>query len=169
MPKTDKDIGETVARLREQIPQRDIAGRMTKRGFRWTQGTVSSIEKGERSLKFTEAAELAAIFGVPVNMFLIKVPDADAYVRLRDAIERFTESCHTLHFAVRSVLATKRALDLSRSLAEKVDVADWADEEAKNELQLWIKEAQRLSETTVETVAENAKASLDKEEQGLPS
>lgn len=87
MPRTDKDIGAIVAALRGQTPQRDLAEKMTQQGFRWTQGTVSSVEKGERSLKLTEGAALAEVLGTDVQS-LVKDKDAAQSEREYRAVEQ---------------------------------------------------------------------------------
>lgn len=163
MPRTDKDIGEAVARLRGSTPQRDVAERMSRRGFKWTQGTVSSIEKGERALKLTEATELAMILGVPVGQFTAKAPDAGAYVDLIEATESFNNSCELLRVGVRSVLTTRGSMGLARLIAEKIDTTEWQDEEAKADLQQRLKEARELSQVTVEELVEEAKRAWDEE------
>lgn len=167
MPKTDKDIGEAVARLRAQTPQRDIAERMSKRGFKWTQGTVSSIEKGERSLKLTEANELALILDVPVRMFTVQVPGVEAFIRLREDIKDYATMCEALRMTVRSVLSQRAMMGLSRLVAERIDVAEWEDGNAKDELQYYITEARRLADVPLEKLVEDAKRAYE-DEDGYP-
>ncbi|MCK8477206.1 helix-turn-helix domain-containing protein [Microbacterium aurugineum] len=60
-PRTDEQIGADVATARERagMSQKELAGAMTERGFKWSQATVSQIEKGERPLRLTESDHLA--------------------------------------------------------------------------------------------------------------
>jgi transcriptional regulator with XRE-family HTH domain len=67
-------IGVTVSVLRDGMPQQTVADAMRERGHRWSQSTVWSIEKGERRLLLSEAADLAEVLDVPVDA-LLKRPD----------------------------------------------------------------------------------------------
>lgn len=62
-PQTDAEIGTdlTTARERAELSQRDLAAAMTGRGFKWSQATVSQIEKGTRPLRYNEAQHLAEL------------------------------------------------------------------------------------------------------------
>lgn len=62
-PQTDEQIGTdvTAARERSEMSQRDLAAAMTERGFKWSQATVSQIEKGTRPLRHNEAQHLAEL------------------------------------------------------------------------------------------------------------
>jgi len=67
-------IGVTVSVLRDGMPQQAVADAMRERGHRWSQSTVWSVEKGERRLLLSEAADLAEVLDVPVDA-LLKKPD----------------------------------------------------------------------------------------------
>lgn len=63
-PQTEEQIGADVATAREKLPglsQKGLAIAMTSRGFKWSQATVSQIEKGERPLRLSEADHLAEL------------------------------------------------------------------------------------------------------------
>ena len=63
-------IGQRVRELRELrgLPQQHVAMVMTlTKGYRWHQTVVAKVERGERSLKLSEAVALADILGVPVG------------------------------------------------------------------------------------------------------
>lgn len=64
-PQSDEAIGAdvTAARERSELSQRDLASGMTGRGFKWSQATVSQVEKGTRPLRFNEAQHLAELIG----------------------------------------------------------------------------------------------------------
>lgn len=64
-PQSDAEIGASVtaARERSEASQRDLAADMTARGFKWSQATVSQVEKGSRPLRFNEAQHLAELIG----------------------------------------------------------------------------------------------------------
>lgn len=61
---TDEQIGRNLVALRGDLSQKELADRMRKRGFKWSQATVWAIEKGERPLRLTESAALEAIFDI---------------------------------------------------------------------------------------------------------
>lgn len=60
-PQTEEQIGADVATARERagMSQKELAAAIAERGFKWSQATVSQIEKGERPLRLSEADHLA--------------------------------------------------------------------------------------------------------------
>jgi len=96
MTVTDEEIGENVVRARGGLSQKDLASLMRKRGWKWSQATVWSIEKGERPLRLAEADELAHILevdvawlagtGIGMDVELALQRMADARERLQAAI-----------------------------------------------------------------------------------
>jgi hypothetical protein len=67
----DRQIGRTMAILRGDKTQQAVADEMRQRGWRWSQATVWSVEKGERPLRLAEAEDLATVLGTPsVHAFL---------------------------------------------------------------------------------------------------
>jgi hypothetical protein len=67
----DRHIGQTMAILRGDKTQQAVADEMRQRGWRWSQATVWSVEKGDRALRLAEAEDLAAVLGtVSVHSFL---------------------------------------------------------------------------------------------------
>jgi len=63
MKNRDKEIGSTVTELRGDRSQQSVADEMRGRGWKWSQATVWSVEKGERPLKLVEALDLAEVLG----------------------------------------------------------------------------------------------------------
>lgn len=61
---TDEQVGRNLARLRGDMSQKDLALLMRERGFKWSQATVWSVEKGERPLRLVESEAIANCFGV---------------------------------------------------------------------------------------------------------
>lgn len=66
----DQRIGEAVIALRADRTQQAVADDMRERGWKWSQATVWSVEKGERPLRLAEAGDLAALFGVRLEDLL---------------------------------------------------------------------------------------------------
>jgi hypothetical protein len=64
-PRSDEETGQDVAAAREaaEISQKELADQMRERGFKWSQATVWSVEKGERPLRLVEAQHLADAIG----------------------------------------------------------------------------------------------------------
>ncbi|MBD8517082.1 hypothetical protein [Plantibacter sp. CFBP 8804] len=54
----DATIGRNLAALRGDMPQKTLADLMREAGWKWSQATVWSVEKGERPLKLAEAEYL---------------------------------------------------------------------------------------------------------------
>jgi len=65
----DEEIGRNVAQRRGNRSQQEIADAMRLRGWKWSQATVWSVEKGERPLRLAEASDLAELLGVRADSF----------------------------------------------------------------------------------------------------
>lgn len=107
----DKQVGLAVSRLRGDMPQSELADRMRRAGWKWSQSTVWAVEKGERALKYAEAYDL------------VRLLDADLHDLLGDAV--------TLDDQVRSA-SYQRAAEGMRSairaaLTQQLDIAAHAD------------------------------------------
>lgn len=65
-------IGRQVSMLRQiqGWSQRDLAEKMRAYGYQWSQATITRLESATRPIRLNEAADLAALFGVPVTYFL---------------------------------------------------------------------------------------------------
>ncbi len=70
MKTSDERIGRNLQHLRGEMSQSALASAMKERGWRWSQPTVAAIEKGERSLKLAETADLADLLGIEMNDLL---------------------------------------------------------------------------------------------------
>jgi transcriptional regulator with XRE-family HTH domain len=99
MKTEDQRIGDSVARLRanRRMSQADLADRMRDHGFRWSQATVWSVEKGDRPLRLTEGDALAFVLGLEsVDMLLPRGRKAartiEAAQRVHDAAVTFQEA-----------------------------------------------------------------------------
>ncbi|GEB94399.1 helix-turn-helix domain-containing protein [Microbacterium lacticum] len=109
---TDEQIGRNLAAWRGDRSQKDLASAMRELGFKWSQATVWSIEKGERPLRLSEAEALAQVMGRS-NLHLLSKSDAasDAFAAgsaARDAYE--------------TLLASLKAFDAARvNLAFSLD------------------------------------------------
>lgn len=109
----DQQIGRNLARLRGDMPQKDLAEAMRDFGFKWSQATVWSVEKGERPLRLTEAGALGAI--LERSEFLLTQPEPLSVVQahasdvqracrdLRAAVERYDDRRFQLASALESV------------------------------------------------------------------
>lgn len=75
---TDQEIGRRVRDAREDAgikQQGDLVPLLRAAGLPWSQGTLSRVELGQRSVKVTEAAVLAEVLGVTVPA-LIGAPES---------------------------------------------------------------------------------------------
>ena len=87
MTLNDVEIGSRVKTARGEMSQVDLAQSMRQAGFMWSQAAVWSTEKGERSLKLSEAVELCEILGIQIEQLGATTPsprvDADTFDRKR--------------------------------------------------------------------------------------
>jgi len=85
MTLNDIEIGSLVKAVRGEMSQAELAERMRKAGFKWSQAAVWSTERGERYLKLSEAVELCEIFAVTPHVFLGYDTSAAMTAIIRDA------------------------------------------------------------------------------------
>lgn len=98
MDNLDALIGQNLTRLRGDLSQADLAKKMKQLGYRWSQATVWSIEKGERPLRLTEARDVAEVLGEGVSVYdLLRVPGA---ATLREAVQRVSRENANLRHAM---------------------------------------------------------------------
>ena len=73
MSKVQELVGTNVRDLRVAagVTQGELAGAMSKSGFRWHQATVAEIEHARRQLTFEELPVVAAYFEMPLKALLI--------------------------------------------------------------------------------------------------
>lgn len=97
---SDRAIGQNLQELRGDMSQAALAAAMKERGWKWSQPTVAAIEKGERSLKLAEAADLLEVLQLEDLESLILRPLSEvgsiaitrmvkANVELQEAVKAF--------------------------------------------------------------------------------
>lgn len=81
---SDRDVvvGQNLAKLRGDRTQQDIAEAMREAGYKWSQATVWSVEKGERPIRLSEAESLAGILKCSIDRMLLPDQDAELVSRL---------------------------------------------------------------------------------------
>lgn len=69
----ERRVGRNFRALREarQWPLREVAERMKAFGYSWHQTVVAKIETGQRPLRLSEAADLAALYEVSLDRLLV--------------------------------------------------------------------------------------------------
>ena len=103
----DRKIGRTMAILRGDKTQQAVADEMRKRGWRWSQATVWSVEKGERALRLAEAEDLAEVLGtVSVHSFLTEPVGA----HIQQGVRRVTNAYRAIVESVWECLDAQDAL-----------------------------------------------------------
>lgn len=103
----DRHIGQTMSILRGDKTQQSVADEMRQRGWRWSQATVWSVEKGERALRLAEADDLAAVLGtVSVHAFLTEPLGA----HIQQGVRRVTNAYRAIVESVWECLDAQDAL-----------------------------------------------------------
>jgi hypothetical protein len=92
----DKQIGQNLIRLRGGRSQQDVADEMRELGWRWSQATVWSVEKGERPLRLSEAGDLASVLHVEPMDFM----QTEDFTSVEDAVHGVTRMGAVLTSAV---------------------------------------------------------------------
>lgn len=148
MSERDKRIGRAVSAIRGDRSQAAIATAMRERGWKWSQATVWSVEKGERPLRLAEASDLASVLGERLDRFL--VPPAEALVEQQ--LHKVTRQADDLRRAM-FVLQDYR-FDLARMVTD--GYTHWAHTNDVEDLDpaLVKRCREELATTTVEAVFE---------------
>lgn len=90
MTDRDRQIGQNLQQLRGDMSQAALAEKMREYGFKWTQATVWSIEKGERPLRLTEAEAVADVFRTHVAYILTSPEGLQIAARMRAASDAWS-------------------------------------------------------------------------------
>lgn len=122
----DQWIGRNVATYRGEMSQQALADAMRERGWKWSQATVWSVEKGERPVRLSEAFDLAAVLSLP-DFGVLGVEPGKALEL--SALEEQTQSCRDLWELWEAMGADlhEAATTLDQMLAESLDWANTED------------------------------------------
>jgi hypothetical protein len=111
----DKRIGQTVSILRGDRTQQAVAVAMRERGWKWSQATVWSIEKGDRPLRLAEADDLAGVLGVSSASDFTSAP-MSAHIKIGS--HRASDAYRAMVASVREYLEVKEQLEIALKIAE---------------------------------------------------
>ncbi|QSE90302.1 helix-turn-helix transcriptional regulator [Rhodococcus pseudokoreensis] len=66
---SDQEVGNKIVELRESLgmTQGQLAEQLRSRGLGWSQGTLSKVETGQRSVRLTEAPVVALVLRVRID------------------------------------------------------------------------------------------------------
>ncbi len=131
MATSDDQIGRNVAECRDRIgmSQKDVAERMRELGWKWSQATVWSVEKGERPLRLAEADDLARrVFSISAGEFT----QADGFTRTQSAMQ----TVYLAHGALKDAIATFMLGQWN--LAEIADDADIFETNFRDRVEDWL-------------------------------
>lgn len=89
----DYEIGRNLSDARDDagLTQVALAEKMRSHGFRWSQATVWSVEKGERPLRLSEAAKVGYFLNIGPFDLLRTAEDSEASRAVRRAGERLAD------------------------------------------------------------------------------
>ena len=145
----DINVGKNLTRYRGSHSQQAIADAMRERGWKWSQATMWSIEKGDRPVRLVEAADLAVVLQISIEDLLARPSVAQA---ARDAIDAAEEVLAAYTKAVRAIdtLDVVRD-DLTIALDRACVFPDWQPDASQTEL------IEKALGSVAETVAEVAR------------
>lgn len=118
MPKSDAQIGKNLARLRGDRSQKDVAEAMKARGWKWSQATAWSVEKGDRPLRLSEALDVAEILGTPVS----ELTRSGETVRIAEVLDDAEGVLSALSASTDDAANVYRNLEV---MLERIPTADW--------------------------------------------
>ena len=119
MSVSDAEIGANLLVRRGDLSQKDLAAAMKAKGWKWSQATVWSIEKGERPLRLAEAEDVAAILGTSV-MGLARAP-------LVAKVDQAAKQLGRAGYDVRQALLAYKQAQLSLALTADDAVSEGVD------------------------------------------
>lgn len=153
-------IGRNVARLRGQKTQQDVAGAMRSAGYKWSQATVWSVEKGERPLKLAEAEDLAKIMGTDLVALLVPPVEGMILEGLRAGIQGMLEARREFHRATAAFNSARELLSEAVHYASEVLQNEWEDERLHRETSEVLNTAQEALSWTIESIVTDSQALL---------
>ncbi|MGC5078145.1 helix-turn-helix transcriptional regulator [Agrococcus sp. DT81.2] len=169
----DAQIGRNLARLRGELSQQDLAGRMRERGWKWSQATVWSIEKGERPLRLAEARAVADIVLKPLDLLLWTDGASEIMARqqaVKRASDEVTEAMDRLAHAQMELAIAADAHSEEMSDRWKDIVRDWLrrngatfDEEAR----MLARESEAVEQVRMGMTQEELRAEQERSREGL--
>lgn len=103
MTNMDERIGENLTRYRGTRSQEEVAEYMRSKGFKWSQATVWSVEKGKRALRLSEAHALAELLSPGLSGPQLFVFERGA-TGVSEALEKYRSTLGEFREAVEAVL-----------------------------------------------------------------
>ncbi|MEE1296428.1 MAG: helix-turn-helix transcriptional regulator [Bifidobacterium sp.] len=94
----DQIVGANFTKLREQadMSMDVLAAHMRDKGYRWSKSTVYNIERGERSLKLTEAVDALRALGMDPNTTIQRLFAHDEEEQARQLVKSMENSADSL-------------------------------------------------------------------------
>lgn len=150
----DINVGKNLARYRGSRTQQAIADAMRERGWKWSQATMWSIEKGDRPVRLVEAVDLAVVLQISIEDLLARPSVAQS---ARDAIDAAEEVLAAHQKAVRAIDTLNEAHeDLRTALDRACAFPDWQPDKAQTDL------IEQALGSATETVADVARIRRDR-------
>ncbi len=131
----DQRIGAAVVALRGDKTQQAVAASMRERGWKWSQATVWSVEKGDRPLRLAEASDLAGVFGCAILMLLQPPETLSAVVMLEQATFRVRKDFYAVFSAAKRLGRGLR--ELKDCVAFAVELNDSGGLQSRDGLAAW--------------------------------
>jgi transcriptional regulator with XRE-family HTH domain len=130
----DELLAWNLRMLREQagISQDALAAAMTERGHKWYQSTVYRVESGKQTVRFGEAAALAAILGTAMDRFTWASHEAMGVELVTGRARKVRESARSAADAIVVLLAALTVAE--RVLAQTAENPYPRVQEARREL-----------------------------------
>lgn len=97
----DKRVGRNIVHFRDGMSQQDLAIKMRQRGFRWSQATIWSVEKGERPVRLSEVAALSEILDKPTDSFFLEEHAMNQVDSIAMALEKLLDAQQWLEYSLK--------------------------------------------------------------------
>ncbi|MEV0951715.1 helix-turn-helix transcriptional regulator [Promicromonospora sp. NPDC050249] len=154
----DVHVGQNLTKHRGIRSQKALADWMRMRGWKWSQATVWSIEKGERPLKFVEAVDLAEALDIRIEDLLQEPELATA---TRDVSARTRQTLALAEHATEALIEFERERrNLDDAIDTGVRLPGWDRMADHNQI------SSALTYTT-EVIADMARSQVERERDPL--
>lgn len=100
-----------MAALRGDLSQDELAAKMKERGYRWSQSTVWSVERGDRPLRLTEATDVLQCLGIPIEDLSRLLAWNDTDNQALERIRALSSDVRSIEFVCVDVFQYRRLLE----------------------------------------------------------
>lgn len=155
MSDEDSEIGKNLARIRGQKTQQEVADAMRKLGWKWSQATVWSIEKGERPLRLAEARDVTTLLSKRLEDLLVPPVEAVIVDGLNQGMAKISDVRDSMRDVVETWESERALLQHAVDFAGTTFDKEWDDPALKDRAIRTSKVAEEVLSWTPESMVKS--------------